>query len=181
MNQRAAVPWIVGGLLGVLLMRKTSTQPTDPRIALERPPATSLARTANMGFLQPKFRAKVEELIRRVNAQGYDAIVFETFRTRARNEQLSRKGTGVKPRADGTIPIGMHELGLAVDIISKAKKWDAPKDFWAAIGAAADELGLEWGGNWTRVDKPHVQAVAPGGQANARSRFQRYGYDGVEV
>ncbi|HVG34723.1 MAG TPA: peptidoglycan-binding protein, partial [Pyrinomonadaceae bacterium] len=36
--------------------------------------------------------------------------------------------------------------------------WDAPNSIWVAIGAEAERLGLEWGGNWKKfIDKPHIQ------------------------
>lgn len=36
--------------------------------------------------------------------------------------------------------------------------WNAPNSIWSAIGAEAEKLGLEWGGDWKRfIDRPHVQ------------------------
>ena len=63
-----------------------------------------------------------------------------------------------------------HGFGLAFDIAitdSAGKKivWDKSsdwngdhKDDWAQVGALADEVGLEWGGNFTSIyDAPHYQ------------------------
>jgi len=33
--------------------------------------------------------------------------------------------------------------------------WDSPA--YKAVGALGTELGLEWGGNWKKVDEPHFQ------------------------
>lgn len=144
------------------------------------PPPTSLKRIASLDFLQPRFRAKVYELLRRLNAQGHDAIAWETYRTRARVKLLSDRGTGAKPLADGSIPIGCHEMGLAVDIVSKSKRWTPAPAFWTALGREAKALGLTWGGAWKRVDKPHVQAIAVKEQAAYRWRLKARGYSRVE-
>jgi enoyl-CoA hydratase/carnithine racemase len=81
--------------------------------------------------------------------------------------------------ADGTIPIGMHQLGLAVDIVSSSKRWAPPRAFWLALGKHAEALGLTWGGRWRRVDKPHVQAIAVREQNAYRAAFTRGGPDAV--
>lgn len=155
---------------------------------MKLPPPYSKARTAKLELLQPRFRAKVDQLVARMNARGFDAIVWETYRTRARNIALSKKGTGVKPLADGTVPIGMHELGLAVDVVSKSKRWSPAPAFWSALGAEAKALGLTWGGLWRNPktgklgrDKPHVQAVPVGKQNAMRARFLKHGFAGVEL
>jgi hypothetical protein len=59
------------------------------------PPATTTDRYAALSYLQPKFRAKVEALLARMHELGHDAVVWETFRTRARNLELSARGTGI--------------------------------------------------------------------------------------
>lgn len=148
---------------------------------IELPPPTSLKRCSDLAYLQPKFRAKVEALLARMHAQGFDAIAWETYRTPARAKLLSDRGTGIAPRADGTIPIGMHQLGLAVDIVSKSKMWTPPKAFWDALGYEAEALGLTWGGRWKRVDKPHVQSVPVAQQNAMRARFKARGYSRMEL
>lgn len=150
-------------------------------MTLKRPQADSLERVSSLELLQPKFRGKVLELLARMKVRGFDPIVWETFRTRARVLELSARGTGIKPNPDGSVPLGMHELGLAADIISASKKWNASPAFWSALGEEAKALGLTWGGVWTRADKPHVQGVRVGQQAEARARFRAHGFDGVEV
>jgi peptidoglycan L-alanyl-D-glutamate endopeptidase CwlK len=171
---RVSWPWLLGGLsVGLLLLR--------PAKAGDRPPATSLAVEDDLGLLQPRFRGKVRTLIDRMRVRGFDAYVFETWRSRARNKVLSDRGTGISPNADGSIPIGMHELGLAVDVISQSRQWGPGQAFWAALGQEAEALGLNWGGTWSTPDLPHVQAVPVNKQNEMRARFQKYGYDGVEA
>jgi peptidoglycan L-alanyl-D-glutamate endopeptidase CwlK len=143
------------------------------------PPDTSRARVADLEALQPEFRRKVEALITRMQADGFDPMIWETYRTPARAKLLSDRGTGAKPRADGSIPIGMHQLGLAVDIVSASKMWTPPAAFWAALGKHAEAIGLTWGGRWKRVDKPHVQAVPVKEQEAKRAEYRAKGFAGV--
>lgn len=106
----------------------------------------------DLANIDPTFRERVEELLRRLRADGYDPIVWEGRRSFARAEELQRRGTGVAK--------SVHCYGLAVDIVDRLRRWNAPAAFWAALGRHAQALGLEWGGSWTsRVDRPHVQAL----------------------
>ncbi len=145
------------------------------------PPDTSLARVSDPEYLQPAFRHAVRRLMARMAARGHDAIIWETYRTPARAKLLSKRGTGAVPRPDGSIPIGMHQMGLAVDIVSKSKMWTPPKAFWDALGLEAKALGLTWGGTWKRVDRPHIQAVPVAQQNAMRARFKARGYAGMEL
>jgi hypothetical protein len=51
----------------------------------------------------------------------------------------------------------MHGYGLAVDIISKSKQWDAPPSFWNALATTAEKHGLVAGLRWKMKDSPHIQ------------------------
>jgi hypothetical protein len=93
----------------------------------------------------------VDELLRRLKADGHDPVLWEGFRTFARAEELQRRGSGIVK--------SMHCYGIAADIIDRFHRWNARPPFWAALGKHADDLGLEWGGTWQRVDRPHVQAL----------------------
>lgn len=153
---------------------------------MKLPPDTSRVRVADIEALQPVFRAKVETLLARMQADGFDPMIWETYRTPARAKLLSDRGTGIAPRADGSIPIGMHQLGLAVDIVSSTRKWSPKPAFWTALGAEAKALGLTWGGLWRNPktgklgwDKPHVQAIPVASQRAYRATFAKGGYPAV--
>jgi hypothetical protein len=86
--------------------------------------------------------------------------VHEAWRSFERAEHLAAAGKGVAK--------SMHCYGLAVDIIHKSRLWGAPSEFWKRLGADVRLLGLIWGGDFKRVDKPHVQAVLISDQAFVR-------------
>lgn len=118
----------------------------------------------DLNKLDPSFRAKLEELLRRLNKQNHDAILHEGWRSFERAAELDKTGVG-KARS-------MHCYGLAADVISKSKKWDAPSEFWLALGATARILGMIWGGDWKKRDKDHVQAVRVSDQPFVRNSSQ---------
>lgn len=116
--------------------------------------------------LAPRFRVRVEKVLLRMGELGHDAIVFESNRSSARQRYLygfGREyddGRGIVTYShDGDE--SWHHYGLAVDIISKALQWDAPRAFWADLGHIAIKEGLHWGGVWRFRDLPHVQFGSP--------------------
>lgn len=106
----------------------------------------------DLSKLDPVFRERVEELVRRLVAAGWDPMVWEGWRSFERAEELQRGGTGVAK--------SMHCYGLAADVVwGNAPHWNPPRGFWKVLGREAKALGLTWGGDWKRVDMPHVQAL----------------------
>lgn len=111
--------------------------------------------------LDPIFRDRVEKLLSRLRARGHDAVLHEGWRSFERAKLLADKGTGVVK--------SMHCYGLAADIISSMHRWSPDPKFWLALGAHARLLGLVWGGDFKKVDKPHVQAVRVSDQSFVRT------------
>lgn len=125
--------------------------------------------------LAPKFRLALDRVLTRMRGEGHDPIVYETFRTDARQEflygfgRLYDDGRGVVTHSR-TAEDTYHGYGLAADIISKSKHWGAGEGFWESLGRACRAEGLLWGDDWdndgVRVgpdpdesfsDRPHVQ------------------------
>jgi peptidoglycan L-alanyl-D-glutamate endopeptidase CwlK len=104
-------------------------------------------------------RATVADLARR----GIVVEVVQGLRTYKEQDDLYAKGR-TTPGPIVTQARGgqsNHNFGLAVDLCpftNDKPDWNAPMSVWAAIGAAAEAHGLEWGGQWKKfLDKPHVQ------------------------
>jgi peptidoglycan L-alanyl-D-glutamate endopeptidase CwlK len=111
-------------------------------------------RIRHLGFLAPAMRIKVQHVVERMEAQGFDPLVFETLRLPQVQAEYARRGTS-KQR---DVLRSMHGHGLAVDIVSLTTYWSAPKAFWDALGEAARAEGLAWGGDWKSFkDLPHIQ------------------------
>lgn len=117
--------------------------------------------TRDLDLLVPAFRARVDAVVAEMNAEGFDAIVHETYRTPERGAFLEATGKS----KNGAL--SMHCFWCAADIISKSKLWNAGKAFWQALGRIAKKHGLVWGGDFKSFyDGPHVQAV-PVSEQNA--------------
>ena len=124
------------------------------------------ARPQNdLGLLAPKFRAAVEAALKRCADRGYDASVFETYRSDELQKIYYARGRTVIPptRTVTNAPDNLrswHGYGLAVDVISRQHHWSPPKgDAWfREVAAIFKEDGLiKWGGDWTKPDMPHFQ------------------------
>jgi peptidoglycan L-alanyl-D-glutamate endopeptidase CwlK len=121
-----------------------------------------------------------------MKANGHDAVVFESRRTSERQRYLygfGRQyddGRGVVTHsrdADET----WHFFGLAVDIISASKGWDAPAQFWVDLGRFAVAEGLSWGGNWASFkDLPHIQWGVPMRQSPSPRAARLFAEGGLE-
>src|SRR3989337_2402094 len=96
--------------------------------------------------LDPTFRAKVEQLVKYMTDRGWKPVVWETYRSPERAQELLKRGTS--KNGDRS----MHCIGLACDIVDgdfhnvdSAKKegyWTAPPAFWADLEDGAQLLGL---------------------------------------
>jgi hypothetical protein len=126
------------------------------------PPPTEVLVDQDILKLAPLFGEKVMALITDLNRMGYDAMLFEGFRSDERAKYLygfGREyddGRGIVTNAPNGAKT-WHRYGLAADIISKSKGWDAPATFWTALSNTALATDLTPGGLWKFADKPHVQ------------------------
>lgn len=134
-------------------------------MSLPKPPA-EVQRQRSLDTLAPRFRAAVERLLVEMRKAGFKPVVFEALRTDARQEFLygfgrryddGRGRVTNAPNTDTT----WHGYGLAVDIVDATCGHAAPAAFWNALGVAARDEGLVWGGDWKMRDLPHVQWGAP--------------------
>jgi hypothetical protein len=106
-------------------------------------------RCADLALLEPNVRRKVLAILADAKSAGVELMVYETFRSQARQQQLYRQG------ATKLYNVGVHGYGLAADIV-KVKNgqpsWDG--DF-SLLGKLARGHNLIWGGDWGHPEKPH--------------------------
>ena len=75
------------------------------------PKFTSTDRISDVQLLEPKTRALVDKIIADAKAHGFDLMVFETYRSQARQSLLfAQSATKLKN-------VGVHHYGLACDIV----------------------------------------------------------------
>lgn len=133
----------------------------------------STDRVVGVGNLREPFLAKLLALESRLRAEGVPMVRWETYRGRARQELLLRRG--VSRAGWGKSP---HNYGLAADYVLDVNKvavrrrswkgqlfpdaWDTETPealaVWLSFGTIAESLDLEWGGRWEKLpDFPHVE------------------------
>ena len=115
----------------------------------------SLKRISDPGLLEPITRLRVQQIIDAAQQMGISLMVFETFRSAARQEELFKNG------ATQLEKVGVHNYGLACDIVKSIGGEPSWKGDFSFLGNLARSAGLIWGGDWGNPGvKPHfVDAV----------------------
>lgn len=94
----------------------------------------------------------------------FNLKVTEGLRSKARQSELFAMGR-TKPGRKVTNArkgLSFHNYGLACDLcfggVDPFLDKDAMQDYWwGELGRLAEAHGLEWGGNWRKPDRPHIQ------------------------
>ena len=132
---------------------------TDPRFS-------SPKRIADPELLEPTTRELVQTIIQDAAANGLKLMIFETYRSQARQQALFNQG------ATKLKQVGVHHYGLACDLVKDINGQPSWKGDFSMLGALAKHHKLIWGGDWgtpgsvhTFIDDDHVQRVTIGRQA----------------
>ena len=114
---------------------------------------------SDVQMLEPIMRGKVTAIIQEAREHGVNFMVFETYRSQARQAQLFKEGASKLQK------VGTHHYGIACDIVRSVNGQPSWKGDFSLLGQLAKKHGLIWGGNWTGfVDAVHVQRCALGRQ-----------------
>lgn len=118
----------------------------------------SPTRVADPMLLEPVTRKLVQQIIDSAGQMGIEAMIFETYRSQARQQELFNNGA-TKLRT-----VGVHAYGLACDIVRVVGGEPSWKGDFSFLGQLAHSSGLIWGGDWgnpnikhTFIDAVHVQ------------------------
>lgn len=112
--------------------------------------------------LNAQFRVKVKAVVKALKDEGFKPKIFYGWRSVAVQLDLfNKKRSKVKFSFHNATQKDGIPNSYAVDIIDLRYGWsDKPetKKFWEALGKAANENGLYWGGDWKSFkDWAHVQ------------------------
>jgi len=131
----------------------------DPRF-------TQITRCADITLLEPVMRAAVNSLLVDAQGQGIALMVFETYRSQQRQQQLFAAG------ASKLRTVGVHHYGLACDIVFDVGGEPSWKGDFTVLRDLANNHGLISGADWgtpnvphTFRDMDHVQRVAVADQS----------------
>ena len=116
----------------------------------------SINRVSN---LHPLMRSKVFHLLEIAKKEGIDLRVTKDGHFRSFDEQnaLYAKTPKVTNARGGE---SFHNYGLAVDLVvmdNGQPVWDYKDSRWSKIGKIGAKVGLNWGGNWNKPDRPHFE------------------------
>jgi hypothetical protein len=146
------------------MAKALSTFYTD--IILKDKRASTTDVVSDMALLEPGTRSRVEAIIADAKAHGVALMVFETYRSAARQKLLFDQG------ATKLKKVGVHHYGLACDIVKSAGGHPSWKGDFSLLGTLAHAHGLIWGGDWgapgvshSFIDAVHVQRCTVARQA----------------
>jgi len=115
-----------------------------------------------LASLDRRMRPKVERTLEALKAEGFKPKIFFAWRSVAVQQEIVARG-------DSRVRFSFHNAqkkdgtpnAYAADIIDRRWAWtDAAEanGFWQALGSAAKQEGLFWGGDWRNFkDWAHVQ------------------------
>jgi len=108
--------------------------------------------------LQPSIRPLAEQLVLNAAGVGIPLRVVQDVRTPEQQQALLESGRGVTKAGAN---MSYHNYGLAFDVVPEEylpmKDWNPEGELWNKVGSIGKALGLEWGGDWRRKDRPHFQ------------------------
>jgi hypothetical protein len=110
----------------------------------------SPSRVNDPNLLEPVTRRAVALIIAEAKAGGIALLAFETFRSQARQRQLFNQG------ATQLANVGVHNYGLACDLVKLVKGETSWAGDFAFLGRLAKKHGLIWGGDWGEPARLHT-------------------------
>lgn len=117
---------------------------------------------SSLALLAPRFALAVVAGLTDCQADGLDAVVYESARSHALAVAYYARGRTVIPPArtvtnapDETY--SWHGFSLAVDVISLSHGWDRPESWFSTVAEHFKRHGCKWGGDWKQKDLPHLQ------------------------
>lgn len=127
----------------------------------------SISRVSDLALLEPITRQLVESIVAAAQQMGIALMVYETYRSQARQQELFDSG------ATKLRKVGVHHYGLACDIVRVVGGEPSWKGDFSFLGQLAHSAGLIWGGDWgapqikhSFVDSVHVQRCTVARQAD---------------
>jgi hypothetical protein len=115
----------------------------------------TIERVSDLMLLEPIFRNKVISIIDDAKSEGLELMVFETFRSKVRQQHLFASG------ATKLSQIGVHHFGLACDLVRSVNGRPSWEGDFTLLGELSILNGLLWGGDWGQPNQPNdfVDAV----------------------
>lgn len=115
----------------------------------------------DISLLHPLVQEKLRNLIELATEEGIEFLVTDTLRSKQEQNSLYAQGrtTSGNIVTNASYPWSFHNHGVAFDIVPlKGGQPDwTDHALFDLLGVLGKSIGLEWGGDWQFVDKPHFQ------------------------
>lgn len=138
-----------------------AAQALKPDVGSVKPNGTAKVSSPNPGDVlskvHPVLADKCRALVALALRDGFTLRITQGLRTFEEQDKLFAKRPRVTKARGGQ---SMHNYGLAVDfafVVNGTIDYIRDDRLYNKIGAWAHSVGLEWGGDWKFVDRPHVQ------------------------
>ena len=126
------------------------------------------ADSRDLNDLEPGTRAKALDFLDRCTKDGIKLLVTNTFRPASVQAILYARGRTDFTKGNAKVTwarpgSSWHQFRCALDIVpiidGKISYKTDPESMkiWQRIGAHGRAAGLEWGGDWKKLDMPHFQ------------------------
>lgn len=106
-------------------------------------------------------KIKIDELLAKAKAEGLDVAMYCATRSFDEQARLYAKGRTTAGQIVTNAPPGFsfHQYGMAADLVFLINgEWSWAENLpWDRLGELGLSVGLEWGGFWDSVDRPHFQ------------------------
>lgn len=103
-------------------------------------------------------------LAKRVESELQEEVQFISgYRDPDKQKRLYEQGRSLPGQIITWAKAGFsfHNYGLAFDLVPvsvlRKPQWDPKNPLWKKIGRIAESLGFEWGGRWSKPDRPHFE------------------------
>lgn len=111
--------------------------------------------------LDPLLIEKIGRVLDAMQRAGFPMKITDGFRTVAQQAVLWAKGRTlpgpIVTQCDGLHKRSNHQSGRAVDCAFVGPAPYAESHPWTRYGAECRAVGLRWGGDWARPDRPHCE------------------------
>jgi len=123
--------------------------------------SSTWAQEKKLASLEPGFRTRIERVIAKLKADGFQPKIVFGWRSTKVQAKLKAEG---KSKISFSFHCSQHPDGRpnawAVDVVDSRWAWNEPDchKFFRALGAAGKAEGLVWGGDWESFrDWAHLQ------------------------
>lgn len=131
---------------------------------------TAAERDVDEAHLYPPFRFKVQAILSDLNgnatvqAAGLQFVLFEGFRSQARQNYLYSQGRANPGSIVTQLRVSRHTSGIAADLVPLdvhgSPVWNAAPEVWSLLRSAAHAHELKSGQDYKHfTDLPHVEAT----------------------